>query len=138
MTSNAVQRAVAARAESRCEYCGMHQALQGGTFHVEHIIPSSRGGSSDLGNLALACPGCNLRKSDRVVALDPETNDAVPLFHPRRDAWDAIFRWDGLELVGLTPTGRATVAALELNSPRRIRIREAEQRFDLFPPATSH
>ena len=31
---------VEARAASRCEYCGMHQALQGGTFHVEHIVES--------------------------------------------------------------------------------------------------
>ena len=26
----------------------MHQALQGGTFHVEHITPSVRGGASTL------------------------------------------------------------------------------------------
>ncbi len=30
------------RAEDRCEYCRMHQALQGGTFHVEHIVPSAQ------------------------------------------------------------------------------------------------
>ena len=40
------------RAGDRCEYCRMHQALQGGTFHVEHIIPSARGGPSTLENLA--------------------------------------------------------------------------------------
>jgi hypothetical protein len=28
----------------------------------------------------------------------------------------------------------ATVAALDLNHPRRVRIREAEEWFDLFPP----
>jgi hypothetical protein len=36
--------------------------------------------------------------------------------------------------VGLTPTGRATVAALDLNHPRRLRIREPEEWFNLFPP----
>ena len=57
MTSWAdVVRAVVARAEERCEYCRMHQALQGATFHIEHTVPSSRGGAGDLANLAWACP----------------------------------------------------------------------------------
>jgi hypothetical protein len=30
--------------------------------------------------------------------------------------------------------GRATAAALDFNHPRRIRIRQAEETFDLFPP----
>jgi hypothetical protein len=30
--------------------------------------------------------------------------------------------------------GRATVFALDLNHPRRLLIREAEELFDLFPP----
>jgi hypothetical protein len=34
-------RQVEDRAQQRCEYCRMHQALQGATFHVEHIVPSS-------------------------------------------------------------------------------------------------
>lgn len=44
------------RAAGRCEYCQLHQSLQGATFHVEHIIPRSRGGTSQLDNLAWACP----------------------------------------------------------------------------------
>ena len=39
-------------------------------------------------------------------------------------------------VVGRTPVGRATVAALNLNHPRRVLIREAEEGFDLFPPDT--
>jgi hypothetical protein len=37
-------------------------------------------------------------------------------------------------LIGMTPSGRATIQILELNSPRRLMIREAEAAFDLFPP----
>jgi 5-methylcytosine-specific restriction endonuclease McrA len=44
----------------------MHQSLQGATFHIEHVIPRVRGGTSELENLALACPSCNLHKADRV------------------------------------------------------------------------
>jgi hypothetical protein len=44
------------------------------------------------------------------------------------------FRWNGHELVGQTPTGRATVLMLDVNQPRRMLIRRAEQLFALFPP----
>jgi hypothetical protein len=112
----------------------MHQALQGATFHVEHILPRSQGGPSDPENLAWACPGCNLHKSDRTLVPDPDSNQLVALFHPRRDLWDAHFLWDGYRLVGRTMIGRATVFALDLNEPRRILIRQAEELFALFPP----
>lgn len=35
---------------------------------------------------------------------------------------------------GLTLIGRATIAMLNLNHSRRVRIREAEEWFELFPP----
>ena len=49
----------------------MGQAMQGATFHIEHVVPRSKGGASDEGNLALACPSCNLHKGDRMHAVDP-------------------------------------------------------------------
>jgi hypothetical protein len=136
MTTSRVEleRQVAQRAADRCEYCRMHQSLQGARFHLEHVVPKSRGGATDPENLAWACPGCNLRKSDRVEATDPEADDTVPLFHPRTQAWDTHFAWDDYQIVGLTAIGRATVVALDLNQPRRLRIRQAEQTFGLFPP----
>ena len=127
-------RQVQFRAVDCCEYCRMHQSLQGATFHVEHVIPRARGGQSTLDNLAWACPGCNLRKSDRVEIVDPETGERVPFFNPRKDVWGEHFRWEGHEIVGLTPIGRAALAALELNHARRIRIRQAEEMLGLFPP----
>ena len=137
MTSwDEIQREVEQRAKERCEYCGMHQALQGATFHVEHVIPRCRSGESNLENLAWACPGCNLRKSDRVEAPDPQTGAVARLFDPRVDRWGDHFQWEGYHITALTPTGRATAAALDLNHPRRIRIRQAEQMFDLFPPTS--
>ncbi|MDZ4657567.1 MAG: HNH endonuclease signature motif containing protein [Bythopirellula sp.] len=137
MTSRSeLEQLVAGRAQNSCEYCRMHQALQGARFHLEHINPRSRGGQTELDNLALACPGCNLHKSDRIEAADLETGIAVPLFHPRLHAWREHFAWDDYHIVGLTPIGRATVAALGFNEPRKIRIRQAEQTFGLFPPET--
>ncbi len=127
-------RLVEARADQRCEYCRMHQELQGATVHVEHVIPVSRGGSDDPSNLAWACPGCNLKKADRVEVPDPDTVTQVPLFNPRVDRWKEHFRWYGYEIVGVSAIGRAMLAAFDLNHPRRQRIRQAEQQVSLFPP----
>jgi hypothetical protein len=129
-----IVRLVEGRAEGRCEYCRMHESLQGATFHVEHITPRSLGGSSEGANLAWCCPSCNLRKPKNVDAADPESGETVALFNPRVDAWGGHFAWDRYRLVGRTPTGRATVTALQLNHPRRLLIRQAEEMFDLFPP----
>ena len=112
----------------------MHQALQGATFHLEHIVPRSRGGKSAFSNLAWACPACNLHKADRTEAADPHTGKVVPLFNPRKHQWADHYRWQNYQIVPLTPTSRATVAALDLNHPRRVQIRRAEELFALFPP----
>jgi HNH endonuclease len=127
-------RLVERRAGGRGEYCRMHQSLQGATFHVEHIVPCSLGGTSELENLASACPGCNLRKSDRTEIPDPETGKVVLLFHPRANEWSEHFVWQGHPMIGLTPVGRAAVAVLDLNHPRRLLVRRAEELFGLFPP----
>jgi hypothetical protein len=112
----------------------MCQALQGATFHLEHIVPNAQGGSSEPENLALACPSCNLHKADRTEAVDPETGTQVPLFNPRLHTWADHFSWRDYHAVGLTAIGRATVVILQFNSPRHLLIREAEENFGLFPP----
>ena len=125
---------VTLRAGGRCEYCQMHQSLQGATFHLEHIIPRILGGSSELSNLALACPSCNLHKADRTSGANPSNGEVIPFFNPRQDNWDTHFDWDDVTLIAKTEIGRVTIKALDLNHERRIRIRRAEQLFGLFPP----
>jgi len=112
----------------------MHQALQGGTFHVEHVIPNCQGGPDSADNLALSCPGCNLTKATRTSAPDPETSAVFAAVQSRTDSWPDHLSWEGHRLLGRTPRGRALVAALNLNHPRRLHIREAEALFGLFPP----
>lgn len=128
------RRLVIARAGARCEYCRMHDSLQGATFHVEHIVPRSTGGTDDVTNLAWACPSCNLHKSDRVSVGWSGSSDIVALFNPRLNEWAEHFDWDDYSLIGKTVCGKATIEALCLNTQRRQKIRQAEQLFGLFPP----
>lgn len=37
-------------------------------YHIDHIIPLSKGGEHQLHNLVLSCPTCNLKKGNK----DPE------------------------------------------------------------------
>lgn len=69
-----------------------------------------------------------------IELTDPDTNEVVPMFHPRRDYWPDHFRWDGLQAVVLTPVGRALIVAFDLNHAHRQRIRQAGRLFDLSPP----
>jgi hypothetical protein len=93
-------------------------------FHIEHIIARQHGGGTDPDNLALACGKCNFSKGPNIAALDPETGQLVPLFHPRRDEWQDHFSWSGTEVVGLTPVGRATAVLLAMNDWERVEVRE--------------
>jgi len=126
--------AVRERAADRCEYCQMHQSLQGATFHVEHILPGSLGGPTTAENLAWCCPSCNLKKAVRIEVLDSQSGQMVPLFHPRKDRWSDHFQVNEFRLIGLTAIGRARAEALGFNDPRRVLIRQSEGRFGLFPP----
>ena len=125
------------RARARCEYCHLPEALSGGIFHIEHVIPKSQGGPDSEANCALACPRCNERKGARIDARDPKSGTVTALFHPRRNVWDKHFRWssDHLRIEGRTAIGRATVSALDFNSLTRqqLRLIWRDRLADLFP-----
>jgi hypothetical protein len=121
-----LRRLVTQRAGGRCEYCGLSQEGQEATFHIDHVVPIAAAGETQIENLALACVSCSLRKAARQTATDPESGGDSALFNPRRDDWREHFRWDGVSLVGLTATGRGTIAALQMNRPLILGIREEE------------
>ncbi|MGI8932520.1 MAG: HNH endonuclease [Phormidesmis sp.] len=101
-----------------CGYCLSPQRLVMARLEIEHIIPLIKGGSNDESNLWLACPLCNGHKASKVEAVDPKTGETESLFNPRTQSWAEHFRWadDGTQVVGTSPIGRATVAALCLDS----------------------
>jgi 5-methylcytosine-specific restriction endonuclease McrA len=122
--SRAVRRLVLARAAGRCEYC----RILGWPLTVDHVTPTAvwsepiapalAGLDPDSpDNLAAACALCNRGKSSATTGYDSVTEMEHPLFHPRRDRWEDHFAWADhyLKIVALTPTGRATLAQLDLD-----------------------
>jgi len=47
-----------------CEYC---LCEVGCDYHIDHIVPISKGGTNELVNLAISCPKCNLSKGSNLV-----------------------------------------------------------------------
>jgi hypothetical protein len=125
---------VVLRAGNRCEYCRLSQLGQEAAFHIDHVVPRAAGGPTAAENLALACVSCSLRKWAKQTATDPESGEDVPLFNPRTQGWAEHFRWAGERIVPLTPAGRATVAALALNRPLILAIRQEEAARGRHPP----
>ena len=121
-----LRRLVIQRADNRCEYCGISQVGQVATFHIDHIVPVVAGGETTSENLALACVSCSLRKGARQALEDWETGEAVSIFNPRQQRWKEHFAWDGVQVFGLTATGRATIEALNLNRIAMLAIRTEE------------
>jgi hypothetical protein len=133
-----IERRVREGARHRCGYCLSPQRLVMARLEIEHIVPPAKGGTNDESNLWLSCPLCNGHKSDRISAIDPETGEEVPLFNPRRQRWSEHFAWspDGVRILGQTPTGRATVAALHLaDDPDALMVRAHWVSVGWHPPS---
>ena len=113
----AQKRVVAERAGGCCEYCLSPLTYSTDPFAIEHVTPRAVGGSNANDNLAFSCLGCNGYKFTSVEKVDPITKQIAPFYHPRRHEWSNHFAWneDLTLLVGLTPTGRATIERLRLN-----------------------
>jgi hypothetical protein len=125
---DAVRFLVRERAAGHCEYCRLSQNdAPFRTFHIDHIRPRNHGGSDNPSNLALACDRCSVHKGYDLTGIDDETGEITPLFNPRMQAWADHFRFDGVRVIGLTPTGRTTVQVCNMNSPRRLQLRSELQ-----------
>jgi len=134
--SDSAKKRIADRAEGCCEYCAAQSEFSQDSFSVEHIQPSSRGGSNDSENLPLSCQGCNNFKFTATTGVDPVTGKRVPLFHPRRGRWLEHFGWseDFTEMVGVTPVGRATIVRLQLNRRGLVNQRRVLHAMGEHPP----
>ena len=136
--AEAYRQLVVARASGACEYCRLVEAATGVTFHIEHIVPRSKGGETTMSNLTLSCPGCNLAKAQRTTGED-QSDRIQPLFNPR-DFEPSLLGWhlhfvldrESARIFPRTPTGEATVLTLKMNGPRRVFARKLQMQAGLI------
>ncbi len=130
--AEAYRQLVEARAGAACEYCRLSQTAAGVTFHIEHVVPRSRGGRTVMNNLAMSCPGCSLAKADRTAGPDAG-GQPQPFFNPRdyepwQLGWHLHFVLDrdtGL-IVPRTPMAEATIQAMRMNDSLRAVARKLQ------------
>lgn len=65
-----VRATVWERSEGRCSYCG-HTLNPFRDFSIDHVLPVSENGTSDVSNLVAACLDCNRRKQGSVLIASP-------------------------------------------------------------------
>lgn len=70
-TRRITRRAVFARDDWTCQYCGSETTLT-----IDHVVPRSKGGASSWENIVASCGPCNRRKADKLPAAAG--------MHPRR------------------------------------------------------
>ena len=135
-TRAVLRRLTMTRAHDCCEYCLSQARYSTHSFVIEHIIPKVRGGRTTASNLALSCQGCNNHKYTKTKSRDPLTKKLALLFHPRKHTWTDHFAWsdDYTVILGLTPTGRATVEALQLNRLEVVNLRRLLFAHGEHPP----
>ncbi|MDZ7362406.1 MAG: HNH endonuclease [candidate division KSB1 bacterium] len=132
----ALRRQLLLESDQRCAYCRSSEIYTGAPLVVEHIVPRALKGKTTYNNLCLACHRCNEYKGGRIAAMDTLTKETVPLFNPRSQHWREHFMWsrDGIEIIGITPCGRATVEALRLNNENVVTARYVWTKVGFHPP----
>jgi hypothetical protein len=83
---------------------------------------------------------CNNAKRAQTHAVDPSTGRRVRLFNPRLQRWSRHFAWsdDGTQVIGRTPTGRASVVAIQLNNLIAVLVRRSWVSAGWHPPHDDH
>lgn len=63
----------------RCYYCGCILEV----YHLDHVVPLSRGGSNDISNIVCACVSCNLSKRAKLISEWGVTPALTLELHPQ-------------------------------------------------------
>ena len=124
------------RAKHCCEYCKSPDSFSTELFSCEHILPKAKNGSDDIDNLAFACIGCNIFKSDKIKGKDSISGGVFSLFNPRIMEWEGHFIWNNTfqQIIGKTAIGRVTIETLKLNRQPLQNLRKALVAVGVHPP----
>lgn len=69
------------RDNGKCGYCGEEISQKKAT--IDHVVPKSRGGKTEWGNVVLACYPCNSKKDDKTLE-EAGMNLRHKLFNPKK------------------------------------------------------
>ena len=134
--SAALRRLVFDRSKGYCEYCRSSGRFALESMELDHITPVNQGGATVAENLASACHGCNNYKKTRTEGIDSLSMEVAVLYHPRIMLWNEHFAWseDTTLMIGLTATGRVTIALLRLNREGVVNLRQMLKSAGKHPP----
>lgn len=133
--SDKLRHKIIEQAGNRCGYCLGEQQYICAPLEIDHLLPIAAGGTDDEENLWLACPLCNSHKSVKTHGIDALTKRKVLLFNPRKQNWKRHFKIvNGIEIVGKTAVGRATVSALQMNHRLALTVRGNWLGVGWYPP----
>jgi hypothetical protein len=118
-----LRQLVRERSGRLCEYCHFPESMSFLPYQIDHIIAEKHSGPTVESNLAWSCYYCNSFKGPNISGWNPDSDEIIRLFHPRRDNWQDHFDWQGPMLVGRTIIGRVTISVLEINHPDAIAVR---------------
>jgi len=65
---------------SQCAYCGKKLSRDGREGHIDHLIPTTSGGTNHISNRVLSCPPCNgdeKREEDWITFLNRKITDSA-------------------------------------------------------------
>ena len=75
-----------ARDRHKCQYCGRRFSTEDLTY--DHVLPKSRGGKTEWGNIVTCCIDCNRKKGGRI----PAEASMKLIRKPARPAWVPAIR----------------------------------------------
>jgi len=134
MTSlESLRQATAARADFRCEYCHVREAVSFYRFHLEYIKSRKHGGATISENIAYSCPECNAHKGTDIGTFTDNDEYLIRFFNPRKDRWSEHFEIDDAGIFGTTEIGKATEKILRFNDTERLIYRRQLMRLGLYP-----
>ena len=70
-----------------CAYCGCNLDFEG-LWHLDHVIPKSRGGKTDYNNCVTCCKSCNNVKADKT----PSEAKMVLMHKPKKPTFLTLYR----------------------------------------------
>jgi 5-methylcytosine-specific restriction endonuclease McrA len=66
-----------------CVWCNTQLSVNHRDASIEHVIPRAHGGADVIENMALACKGCNRRRSDKPALEWLAACERDPTMRPR-------------------------------------------------------